>query len=96
MISAVPDGFAVFSGDDATALELMRRGGKGNVSVTANIAAGDMAAMCNLALAEEWEAAAEIAQSRNSEAHLLSMSARDVASMSALLVMVEEELVVCR
>ena len=60
MISAVPDGFAVFSGDDATALELMRRGGKGNVSVTANIAAGDMAAMCNLALAEEWEAAAEI------------------------------------
>ena len=60
LISAVPDGFAVFSGDDATALELMRRGGKGNVSVTANIAAGDMAAMCNLALAEEWEAAAEI------------------------------------
>lgn len=60
LISAVPDGFVVFSGDDATALELMRRGGKGNVSVTANIAAGDMAAMCNLALAEEWEAAAEI------------------------------------
>ena len=60
LISAVPDGFAVFSGDDATALELMRRGGKGNVSVTANIAAADMAAMCNLALAEEWEAAAEI------------------------------------
>ena len=60
LISAVPDGFAVFSGDDATALELMRRGGKGNVSVTANIAAADMASMCNLALAEEWEAAAEI------------------------------------
>jgi 4-hydroxy-tetrahydrodipicolinate synthase len=60
LIEAVPDGFSVFSGDDATALELMRRGGKGNVSVTANIAAGDMAAMCNLALAQEWEAAAEI------------------------------------
>ena len=60
LIRAVPDGFAVFSGDDATALELMRRGGKGNVSVTANIAAPDMATMCNLALAGEWEEAAEI------------------------------------
>ena len=60
LIEAVPDGFAVFSGDDATALELMRRGGRGNVSVTANIAARDMAAMCNFALTGEWEAAAEI------------------------------------
>ena len=60
LIEAVPDGFAVFSGDDATALELMRCGGQGNVSVTANIAARDMAAMCNLALTGEWEAAAEI------------------------------------
>ena len=60
LIRAVPDGFAVFSGDDATALELMRRGGKGNVSVTANLAAPDMATMCNLALAGEWEEAAEI------------------------------------
>ncbi len=60
LIEAVPDGFAVFSGDDATALELMRRGGQGNVSVTANIAAQDMAAMCNLALTGKWEAAAEI------------------------------------
>ena len=60
LIEAVPDGFAVFSGDDATALQLMRRGGHGNVSVTANIAARDMAAMCNLALTGEWEAAAEI------------------------------------
>ena len=60
LIEALPDGFAVFSGDDATALELMRRGGQGNVSVTANIAARDMAAMCNLALTGEWEAAAEI------------------------------------
>ena len=60
LIEAVPDGFSVFSGDDATALDLMRCGGQGNVSVTANIAARDMAAMCNLALSGEWEAAAEI------------------------------------
>ena len=55
LISAVPDGFAVFSGDDATALELMRHGGQGNCSVTANIAAPDMAAMCDAAFAGEWE-----------------------------------------
>ena len=60
LIEAVPDGFAVFSGDDATALDLMRHGAKGNVSVTANIAANDMAAMCHLALAGEWEVAAGI------------------------------------
>ena len=60
LIEAVPDGFAVFSGDDATALELMRRGGQGNVSVTANIAAKDMAAMWHRALNQDWEGAAEL------------------------------------
>jgi 4-hydroxy-tetrahydrodipicolinate synthase len=60
LIESVPDGFAVFSGDDATALELMRLGGRGNVSVTANVAAGDMAALCNLALAGHWEEAEAI------------------------------------
>ena len=57
LIQAVPDGFAVFWGDDATALELMRCGGRGNVSVTANIAAADMAALCRCAVAQEWDTA---------------------------------------
>jgi 4-hydroxy-tetrahydrodipicolinate synthase len=57
LIQAVPDGFAVFSGDDATALDLMRYGGRGNVSVTANIAAADMAALCRCAAAQEWDTA---------------------------------------
>jgi len=60
LIQAVPDGFAVFSGDDATALELMRHGGRGNVSVTANIAAADMAALCRCAVAGQWDAAEAI------------------------------------
>ena len=34
----VGDRIAVYSGDDGTSLELMLRGGKGNVSVTANVA----------------------------------------------------------
>ncbi len=62
LIQAVPDGFAVFSGDDATALELMRHGGRGNVSVTANIAAADMAVLCRCAVAGEWDAAEAIDQ----------------------------------
>ena len=78
LIEAVPDGFSVFSGDDATALELMRRGGKGNVSVTANIAAGDMAAMCNFALAQEWEAAAEIDARLSDLNHLLFSEANPI------------------
>ena len=40
----------IYSGDDATALELMKIGGKGNISVTANVAPKKMAMMCDAAL----------------------------------------------
>ena len=60
LIARLPDTFAVYSGDDATALELMRHGAKGNVSVTANIAAAQVAAVCRLALAGDFPAAAAI------------------------------------
>src|SRR6185436_17954363 len=38
LIKHVPPGFAVYSGDDGTAVALMLLGGQGNVSVTANVA----------------------------------------------------------
>ncbi|MGB1438846.1 MAG: 4-hydroxy-tetrahydrodipicolinate synthase [Luminiphilus sp.] len=60
LIARLPDTFAVYSGDDATALELMRHGAKGNVSVTANIAAAQVAAVCRLALAGDFPAAAAV------------------------------------
>ena len=60
LIKALPGSFAVYSGDDPTALELMRRGAKGNISVTANVAAVEMAQMCRLALAGDFDAAARI------------------------------------
>lgn len=44
---------AVYSGDDATAMELMLAGGRGNISVTANVAPALMAQLCRLALAGE-------------------------------------------
>lgn len=51
LIAALSDDFAVWSGDDGTALELMLAGGKGDISVTANVAPKAMAEMCRLAIA---------------------------------------------
>ncbi len=44
------EGFAVYSGDDATAVELMLSGAKGTVSVTANVAPAAVRAACEAAL----------------------------------------------
>ena len=50
LIDLVGDKLAVYSGDDATAHELILLGGKGNVSVTANVAPAMMHELCMLAL----------------------------------------------
>lgn len=46
-----PKGFALYSGDDATAVAYMLMGGDGNVSVTANVAPRAMAELCRAAMA---------------------------------------------
>ena len=51
LIKELPRDFAVYSGDDATAVALMLCGGHGNVSVTANIAPKLMHALCIAAVA---------------------------------------------
>ena len=51
LIRDVPKGFAVYSGDDPTAVALMLCGGQGNVSVTANIAPRQMHELCVAAIA---------------------------------------------
>jgi 4-hydroxy-tetrahydrodipicolinate synthase len=53
LIREAPDGFAVYSGDDATAVALMLCGGQGNVSVTANVAPRMMRELCEAALARD-------------------------------------------
>ena len=50
LIKHAPKGFAVYSGDDGTAVALMLLGGQGNVSVTANIAPRLMHELCMAAL----------------------------------------------
>jgi 4-hydroxy-tetrahydrodipicolinate synthase len=50
LIRDVPKAFAVFSGDDATAVALMLCGGAGNISVTANVAPRLMHELCMAAI----------------------------------------------
>jgi len=51
LIREAPEGFAIYSGDDATAVALMLCGGHGNVSVSANVAPRLMHELCVAALA---------------------------------------------
>ncbi|AHG75259.1 Dihydrodipicolinate synthase [Mannheimia varigena USDA-ARS-USMARC-1312] len=51
------DDFIFLSGDDATGFESMKQGGQGVISVTNNVAAADMAKMCELALAGKFDEA---------------------------------------
>ncbi len=50
----------IFSGDDATARELMLTGAKGTISVTANVAPRQMADMCAAAISGDAEEAARL------------------------------------
>ena len=50
LIKQAPKGFAIYSGDDSTAVALMLLGGQGNVSVTANVAPRLMHEMCMAAI----------------------------------------------
>src|SRR3954471_18438241 len=60
LIRDVPKGFAIYSGDDPTAVALMLCGGQGNVSVTANVAPKAMSQLCKAAVAGDTKTAMEI------------------------------------
>ena len=60
LIKDAPKGFAVYSGDDGTAVALMLCGGQGNVSVTANIAPRLMHELCIAAIAGDAKKAMDI------------------------------------
>src|SRR5699024_5967060 len=51
LIEQVGDGMKIFTGDDGTAMETILVGGKGDISVTANVAPKMMHDMCAAALA---------------------------------------------
>lgn len=60
LVARCGDRIAIFSGDDPTAMELMLAGGKGNISVTANVAPAAMAELCAQAMAGDRAAASAI------------------------------------
>ncbi|MCP5267323.1 MAG: 4-hydroxy-tetrahydrodipicolinate synthase [Burkholderiaceae bacterium] len=60
LLAALPPDFAVYSGNDDSALALMAMGSHGVISVTANVAPAEMARMCDLALNGQWSEALAI------------------------------------
>ena len=60
LIKEAPKGFAIYSGDDPTAVALMLCGGHGNVSVTANVAPRLMHELCVAAMAGNVQRAIQI------------------------------------
>ncbi len=60
LIKHAPEGFAIYSGDDGTAVALMLLGGQGNVSVTANVAPRAMHELCVAAVEGNARTAAAI------------------------------------
>src|SRR5216683_2922043 len=60
LLRRAPKNFTVYSGDDATCLALILLGGKGVISVTANVAPRLMHEMCSAALAGDLKKAREL------------------------------------
>ena len=60
LLKRAPGNFAVYSGDDATALALLLLGGAGTISVTANVAPRLMHEMCGAALKGDLPKAREL------------------------------------
>ncbi|SOE59886.1 dihydrodipicolinate synthase [Burkholderia sp. D7] len=60
LIKYAPAHFAIYSGDDPTAIALMLLGGHGNISVTANVAPRAMSELCRAALAGDASTARKI------------------------------------
>ena len=60
LIRDLPKGFAIYSGDDPTAVALMLCGGQGNISVTANVAPRLMHELCVAAIAGDVRKAMDI------------------------------------
>jgi 4-hydroxy-tetrahydrodipicolinate synthase len=60
LIRLAPKSFAIYSGDDPTAMALMLCGAKGNISVTANVAPRGMHELCAAAMSGRVAQAVEI------------------------------------
>jgi len=91
-ISAVPETFLVFSGDDAVTLPVIALGGVGVISVAANEIPHEMAAMTRAALANDWATARSLHRKYLPlmQANFLESSPLPVKAVLAMMGKVEE------
>ena len=68
LVECCEPGFVVLTGDDATAMESVLAGARGDISVTANVVPAEMHAMCTAALAGD-RARAEAIEARIGALH---------------------------
>lgn len=84
LVRRVEGRMAVYSGDDATAADLMLCGGKGNVSVAANVAPRGMANLCEAAIAGDADRVASINEALMPLHHKLFLEANPIPVKWAL------------
>jgi 4-hydroxy-tetrahydrodipicolinate synthase len=90
--ASVPDGFLVFSGDDAVTLPVISLGGVGIISVASNEIPREMAEMTRLALAGDWQAARRIQNKYISlmQANFIESNPMPVKAVLAMMGKIEE------
>ena len=84
ILALCPEGMVVYSGDDATAVDLMLAGARGTISVTANVAPGRMAQVCEAAVAGETERARQLDEPLQALHHDLFVEANPIPVKFAL------------
>lgn len=87
VVSLCPDNFTVLSGDDVNTLPILAVGGKGVISVVANVAPADVAEMCNAFHAGNWELARKLHYKTLSLAMDLFIETNPIPAKTALQLM---------
>lgn len=87
VVSLCPDDFTVLSGDDVNTLPILAVGGKGVISVVANVAPADVAEMCNAFHAGNWELARKLHYKTLSLAMDLFIETNPIPAKTALQLM---------
>ena len=87
VVSMCPDDFVVLSGDDVNTLPIMSVGGKGVISVAANVVPSDIAELCNAFHAGNFELARKLHYKTYSLAVNLFVETNPIPAKAALRLM---------
>jgi 4-hydroxy-tetrahydrodipicolinate synthase len=87
IISKVPKGFIVLSGDDFVTLPMMAMGAVGTISVTANVAPADVAEMCQAQLDGDCERALRLHYKMWELNHMMFIETNPIPAKATLAMM---------